>query len=311
MAKPAMFCPEKRPVMDVSVVIRTYNEQTYLGELLTEISQQESDNLAIEVVLVDSGSTDKTLAIAEQHGCKIIHINKDEFTFGRSLNIGCEAAHGEMLVFVSGHCVPASPNWLVNLVAPLREQRASYCYGNQIGRDTTKFSERQVFDKYFHPTKRTPQPDYFVNNANAALLKSTWLEFPFDEQVTGLEDMHLGKQLIAAGQRITYAEDAPVFHIHDESWQQVRWRYEREAIALQQIDPSLHMSKRDLVRCIVSSIFLDFGEAVNEQQFFSNIWPIIAFRVCQYWGSYSGSRASRKISESMKTRYFYPQRKAT
>ncbi len=294
-------------MIDISVVIRTFNEERYLGELLSGISKQELGDLTFEVVLVDSGSTDGTVEVAESHGCRIVRICKDRFTFGRSLNVGCEAAQGSVLVFVSGHCVPASSRWLVNLTKPIRDGTVAYGYGSQIGRDTTKFSERQVFAKYFDPSVRTPQSEYFVNNANAALAAEFWLESPFDEEISGLEDMHLARQLLAKGLHVGYVQEAPVYHIHDETWRQVMWRYEREALALQQIDPSLHMSRRDLVRCIASSIYLDFKSAAN-QDMFTQVWSeIIAFRVCQYWGSYSGSRASRKLNQAMKRRYFYPE----
>src|SRR3546814_9382361 len=92
--------------MLVSIVIRTLNEARYLGELLEGIASQETQGLDVETVLIDSGSTDDTLAIAEKHGCVITHITREEFSFGRSLNLGCEAAQGEVLILISGHCVP-------------------------------------------------------------------------------------------------------------------------------------------------------------------------------------------------------------
>jgi glycosyltransferase involved in cell wall biosynthesis len=77
--------------VEVSIVIRTYNEQRHLPELLAAISHQEVD-FEFETVIVDSGSTDNTLDIAKKFGCRISHIPKTEFTFGRSLNVGCEKA---------------------------------------------------------------------------------------------------------------------------------------------------------------------------------------------------------------------------
>ena len=65
--------------MLISVVIRTYNEARYLDELLAATRAQESPSCDIEVVLVDSGSTDDTLEIAGRHGCRITHISQQEF----------------------------------------------------------------------------------------------------------------------------------------------------------------------------------------------------------------------------------------
>ena len=101
-----------------SIVIRTYNEERYLEPLLEAIAKQEG--LETEVIVVDSGSTDRTCAIASRHACHIVTIAKSEFSFGRSLNRGCAAAKGDYLVFISGHCVPVDEWWLQNLVVPLR-----------------------------------------------------------------------------------------------------------------------------------------------------------------------------------------------
>ena len=148
--------------MLVSVVIRTLNEEKHLAELLSSIDRQQLDDLQVEKILIDSGSTDGTLAIAEQHGCRVFHIGKHEFTFGRSLNWGSKHAEGKILVYVSGHCVPATPSWLAELVSPLRKGISSYSYGRQVGRDTTKFSETKLFEKYYPETSRIPQTGFFL-----------------------------------------------------------------------------------------------------------------------------------------------------
>jgi len=135
--------------MLVSIVIRTLNEEKYLSELLSAIDMQEKNGFLFEVVIVDSGSTDKTLEIAKKYKARVTHINKQDFTFGKSLNVGCKFADGEYFVFISGHCVPVNKNWLQDLIDPLVKNQYDYTYGRQIGRDTTKFSENQVFEKYF------------------------------------------------------------------------------------------------------------------------------------------------------------------
>ena len=79
-----------------SVVVRAYNEGKNIGRLFTGIQQQTLED--VEVILVDSGSTDDTVPIAEKYGVKVVHINPEEFTFGRSLNRGIQAARGERQV---------------------------------------------------------------------------------------------------------------------------------------------------------------------------------------------------------------------
>jgi rhamnosyltransferase len=291
----------------VSVIIRTFNEEQYLQELLGAIGVQELDELTVETIIVDSGSTDSTLQIAHKFDCHITHIDQSEFTFGRSLNIGCDSSHGEFLVFVSGHCVPCDVNWLTNLVSPLAERKADYVYGRQVARDTTKFSESELFQRYFPAESRIPQAGYFCNNANAAVTRDMWLKHKFNEELTGLEDLQLAKDVGGGGGRVGYVAEAPVFHIHDETWGRVKIRYEREAVALQQIEPRLHFTILDFFGFTVVGVWNDAAAALAKGQFFSVIRSIVMFRLMQYGGTYAGHREHLKVSAEMKREYFYPR----
>lgn len=293
--------------MLVSVIIRTYNEEKYLNELLHKVFIQEIANAKLEVVIVDSGSTDNTLVIAERYGCRISHIQKQEFTYGRSLNVGCEFAKGDIFVFISGHCIPVNKQWLNKLIHPLLEQGISYTYGRQQGKDSTKFSEFCHFEKFFPNYSKQPQEGFFCNNANAALTKQAWEKFRFNEDLTGLEDMYLAKQLNKNNYKIAYVCAATVYHIHDETWQQVRIRYEREAFALQNIMPELHFNFSDFLRFYLSSVLSDIRKSIQEKVFFNKIIEIILFRFMQYWGTYRGNHEHRKLSMRRKMNYFYPK----
>ena len=237
---------------------------------------------------------------------KILNIKKSEFTFGKSLNIGCAAAKGKYLVFVSGHCVPASESWLEKLVQPLESGLVDYAYGRQVGRDTTKFSEEQVFKKYFPRTSRVPQQGIFCNNANAAITVEKWAQYKFDECLTGLEDMMLAKKIVEDGGKIGYVSDSTVFHIHDEPWGQVRTRYEREALALKEILPEVHLSLFDCFRYFISGAFHDLVVSTKSYGYPRNLGEIIRFRLMQYWGAYRGNKAHREVSAKRREEYFYP-----
>lgn len=291
----------------VSVVIRTLNEERHLEELLASVQSQKSDLFDVEVVIVDSGSTDRTLDIANNYRSRVTFIKKEDFTFGRSLNVGCEFADGKYLIFISGHCVPTDASWLHNLVLPLYNKDCSYSYGRQEARDTTKYSEKQLFSKYFPEKTSIPQAGFFCNNANAALTKTVWEEFYFDEELTGCEDMYLAKQLVSAGFKIGYVANASVYHIHDESWRQVRTRYEREAVAFQKIMPEVHLTKLDVLKCFSAGVLQDTLSAFKDKCLFLNLKSIIRFRWAQYAGAYIGNHSTRKVSREVKERYFYPR----
>jgi len=293
--------------MLASIVIRTYNEAKHLPDLLQNIAMQKQSELEHEIIVVDSGSTDETLAIARRFNARIVHIKKEEFTFGKSLNYGCAAAAGDCLVFISGHCIPKNEDWLEQLVLPLQDEDIAYTYGRQIGKGESRFSECQLFKKYFPEVSSIPQKGFFCNNANAALRKDIWKRYPFDEALTGLEDMDLGRRLINAGLLLAYVAEAPVYHLHDESWHKVRMRFQREAIALRHIMPEVHVRPADFFRFYISALLMDAGAALKGRMFWRRIGEIMLFRLMQYWGSYRGNHEHRKLSERLREEYFYPK----
>ncbi len=101
--------------METSIIIRTKNEQKWVGTALEILSNQTYKNF--EVVIVDSGSTDKTLNIIKNFNTKLniklIEIKPEEFSFPHALNIGCQNAGAKKyFVFMSAHCLPISNTWL-------------------------------------------------------------------------------------------------------------------------------------------------------------------------------------------------------
>jgi len=304
LASDKMTPPKGPPI--ASLVIRTYNESRHLGALLDAVAKQRnSSDRSIEVLVVDSGSQDGSDTIALESGAKLIRIAKSQFTFGRSLNMGCEQAKGEFLILVSGHCIPKDDRWLEELLKPFSDPSVAITYGRQIGDDTSKFSESRVFEKYY-PESSSSQGPYFCNNANAAVRRSIWRRFRYDEQLPGLEDIELGRRVVIAGFRIIYTPEAIVHHIHDESWPQVRRRFEREAIALRHIHPELHMSAIGAVLCFLSAVCKDIAAMIRDAKPLETMSQIVLFRFNQFYGSWIGNRPHRDISRHEMVRYFFP-----
>ncbi|MFZ6019692.1 MAG: glycosyltransferase family 2 protein, partial [Chloroflexota bacterium] len=126
-----------------SVVIRAYNEEKHIGRLLSGILQQTVRE--VQIILVDSGSTDATLAIASRFPVEVVHIRPQEFTFGRSLNLGIAQARADVVVMASAHVYPVYPDWLERLIEPFEDPQIAVAYGKQRGAETTQYSEHQVF----------------------------------------------------------------------------------------------------------------------------------------------------------------------
>lgn len=291
----------------ISVVIRTLNESLHLENLLIgTLNQKLPSHLSVEIILIDSGSTDETLEIAKKHGCRIGHITREKFSFGRSLNQGCDMVLGDYIVLVSGHCIPKDNRWLIELCRPLIDGVAGYSYGGQLAGKTTRYSEKRIFSKYFPSKSQIPQEGFYCNNANAALLKTVWSQYRFNEEVTGLEDMELANRYVGDGGRVAYVSEGAVYHLHNESWRQVKRRFERESIALQQIMPQVHLNLVDVFRYVTSSIWLDMKAAKNDGILLNVLPEIVWYRLWQYWGSYCGNHEHRKLSRKQKEIYFYP-----
>ena len=102
--------------------------------------------------------------------------------------------------------------------------------------------------------------------------KEAWEYYRFDEELTGLEDMELAKRMHKDGKFIAYVASAPVYHIHDESWMNIRNRYEREAFALQHIMPEVHLRFSDFMRYVISAILLDMSVALEKRNLFKKFF---------------------------------------
>jgi len=95
----------------VSVVIQTRNEFIDLKCLLDAIKQQQ--HIAPpEIVVVDQGSEDQTARLARTYGCRLIQAGDQEMDRTNAMNLGAEAARGEILVFTVGHALPLRDDWL-------------------------------------------------------------------------------------------------------------------------------------------------------------------------------------------------------
>ena len=300
--------------IDCSIVIRAYNESRHLGRLLEGLKQQTMQS--VEIILVDSGSTDETVSIAESYGARVVHIPPQEFTFGRSLNLGLNAATHNLVVIASAHIYPVYPDWLERLLEPFADPRLALTYGKQRGDpasaatmrnqpQTTKFSEHEIFARWFPEQPDLNQSHPFCNNANAAIRKSLWVEHPYDETLTGLEDLAWAKWALSRAYRLAYVPAAEIIHLHNETPAGVFNRYRREAIAFKHIYPAAHFSLYDLMRMLFSNIANDLWQAAHQRQLLESLTSIFWFRWNQFWGTYQGYRQSPEWHWQLRQTFYY------
>jgi rhamnosyltransferase len=290
--------------LTTSIVVRALNEAEHLPRLIEGLKHQTIQ--PDEVILVDSGSTDDSVAIAQAAGWKVTHIAKKDFSFGRSLNLGCDFAKGDILVMLSAHVYPVYDTYLEHMIQPFERSQTGITYGRQVGDERTKFSESRVMLKWFPEESIFDQGHPFSNNANAAVRKKLWETYKYDEELTGLEDLEFARRAQADGHRIAYVAEAPVVHVHEETWSIVRNRYRREAIAYARIMGEKHMGAFEALKLGLSNTTSDYFHAIKSREFFKHITAIPAFRIAQFYGAWEGFRTVGNISEELKNRFYYP-----
>jgi glycosyltransferase involved in cell wall biosynthesis len=290
--------------MKLSIVVRAHNEAEHIERLMIGIGAQTMS--PHELILVDSGSTDDTAAIARAYGARVVDIEKAEFTFGRALNRGVAAASGDICVFCSAHAYPVHSTWLEHLVEPFGDERVALSYGRQRGDSTNRFSEHQIFAQWFPPRSVCPQTTHFCNNANCAIRRSTWESLPYDESLTGLEDLAWAKEAQAHGAWIAYVAEAEVIHVHDEPWALIQNRYRREAMAMRSIDEHVRFTRTDFVSLLARNVLSDARTALRQRALGKELPSILQFRYNQLAGTYRGFNGPSEASAELRSRFYYP-----
>jgi rhamnosyltransferase len=294
-----------------SIVIRAYNEEGQIGRLLEGIGHQtfaHQTSQDVEIILVDSGSTDATVAIAKRYPVQVVSIRPQDFTFGHSLNRGIAAASGEFIIIASAHVYPVYPDWLEKLTTPFTDTKVALVYGKQRGMATTQYSEHQIFARWFPDVSNLRQTYPFCNNANAAIRRELWAQYPYDETLTGLEDLAWAQNALKRGFIVAYAAEAEIVHVHDETHRQVYNRYQREAMAFKRLYDEAHFNLYDCLRMIGANISSDLWHAARERVLWANWQSIFWFRTLQFWGTYQGyRRATQPLTAPLRQAFYYPR----
>lgn len=194
----------------ISIIIRTKNEERWIGSCLDAISRQTRQDH--EVILVDNQSVDKTVAKALPYGVHLVSL--DKYLPGAAINRGIEASSGDIVVCISGHCIPVDEHWLENLVRELEDETVAGIYGRQEPLAFSSDMDKRDLLITFGLDRREQVKDSFFHNANSAFRRSTWERFPFDETVSNIEDRLWASTVQASGFKIVYEPSASVFHYH-------------------------------------------------------------------------------------------------
>ena len=219
------------PAPLVSIILLTLNGGPTLAANLAALYRQQTaatndDDLSMEVVAIDSGSSDNTLATLRRYPLHLHQIPSEEFGHGRTRNLAARLAHGEWLVYLSQDAVPAHDQWLLNLTRHLHASDVAAAFGRQlppsgVGPIETYFLEQTYPPRAFRhvPTARMAgEPPalgrIFFSNVNAAIKKAVWATCPFPEDLVMSEDQAFARAALAAGYTLVYDPEAAVIHGH-------------------------------------------------------------------------------------------------
>jgi glycosyltransferase involved in cell wall biosynthesis len=174
----------------ISVIVRCQDKADTIEKTFASIRDQ---TLASEIVVVDSGSKDGTLAIARRWADVIVEIAPEEFTFGRSLNIGAGAASGNIHAAVSAHVALPDDLWLERVVEHLARDRVAGASGSLDRPDGGVLLEPfcQRLDDW--------EPNWGFNNTAAAWRAKAWADHRFDEEMSACEDKEWAWRVLRSG----------------------------------------------------------------------------------------------------------------
>jgi len=208
----------------ISVVIPVKDGGDGLARCLDGIRAQETAE-EVEIVVVDSGSTDGSLGVARARAALVHELPAHAFSHGASRNLGASRARGELLVFLSQDAVPVDDRWLSRLRAAFdRQPELAGVYGRQLANDGATPPEQYFLGFLYGATPRTQRAGTLhqlsmdttlFSNVNSAIPRGIWERFPFAQDIVMSEDQEWSRRVLLEGYTIAYEPAAAVRHSHN------------------------------------------------------------------------------------------------
>ena len=268
-----------------TVSILSYNGERYLDAILRSLETQDYSG-PIEILVVDSGSTDGTLAILAAHPEVRVHrIPNAEFGHGRTRNLVAELARGELVAYLTHDAVPTGTGWLSALLAPLiDDERIVAVVGKQVARPGALPLQKYDIARTF----ASQGPDYgvtvtydhgqlgesaaletaaFYSDVNSAARRRVLLEAIPYRDVSYAEDQLFARDVLRAGLRKAYAPEAVVEHSNDLTIRELGRRIQEETHGLQAIGTHIPpVSIGRMLKQIVRGSIVDAGSIITDRE---------------------------------------------
>jgi glycosyltransferase involved in cell wall biosynthesis len=202
--------------MKVSVVIPAYNAEGTIGEAVVQGLSQTRGSLQVELIVVDDGSTDDTVAIAENAGATVIR--QENAGPAAARNRGWQSATGRFICFTDSDCIPTA-GWLENLLDGFTDSQVGAVAGSYEIANPSSWLARWVHQEIMERHKRMPPFIRAFGSYNVAIprhvLQATGGFDPAYRRASG-EDNDLSYRIIKKGYRIAFRPQAKVAHYHPE-----------------------------------------------------------------------------------------------
>ena len=208
----------RQPPETIGVVIRALDESKLIGRCLETLHRQRHA-FDLDVLVVDSGSTDSTVQIARSHGARIVELAPGEFDYSKALNLGIDNVRGDIVISLSAHAIPVDDLWLAKIVAAFEEPCVAGVSARQVPWPGAPWKEvkrlRHVFGDTRVVYERENATEITFSNAASGIRRSAWRDQPFTLQA--VEDLEWAQRVVSAGWTIVYEPGASTFHSHTES----------------------------------------------------------------------------------------------
>lgn len=216
--------------IDVSIIIPTRNNAENIRQCLTAIFSQKTE-LRCEVLLIDSGSTDGTIAIAREYPVQCTQIQPSEFGHGRTRALGGRLAKGAILVFMTADAYPARIDWLDTLCANLKDANVAGAFSRWVPKPDCNPLVRARIAVEFPPIKHIrsfegiPEEDIernlgrfvFFSDVSSAIRKDVYDKHPHSDNCIFGEDQEWAWRVLRAGYSLIYEPRSLVCHSHNDS----------------------------------------------------------------------------------------------
>jgi len=206
----------------ISVLIPVKDGGSGLVRCLQAIMAQKVED-EVEVVVVDSGSSDGSPDRARELGAEVHEIPASDFVHGATRNLAAQLSRGEVLVFTTQDAVPADDHWLDRLVRALEGDGVVGAYGRQLPHEDATPPEQFFLDFMYGASPRIQRlggieelsfEQTLFSNVNSAIPRTVWEANPFRDDVTMSEDQEWSRRMLLAGNTIVYEPEAAVRHSH-------------------------------------------------------------------------------------------------